>query len=125
MGRFGIKVSFDKGFDELERKLGSAAAKRLDSALDVEMGVATRKMAMASARVTPVDTGALKASILHSPRRVGDKEYIYGSYLPYATRRNYSVEYNQATLNFMEKGFWHTKDALLKDVADLVERTVT
>lgn len=123
MGRFRIKTkSF--GFDELERKLGSAAAERLDSALDVEMGVVTRKMAMASARVTPVDTGALKASILHSPRRVGDKEYIYGSYMPYATRRNYSPEYRSGRY-FMEAGFWHTKAEIMKDVAELVKRTVT
>lgn len=124
MGRFRLKVSFDKGFDELERKLGRAAAGRLDSALDVEMGVVTRKMAMASARVTPVDTGALKASILHSPRRVGDKEFIYGSYMEYATRRNYSDEYATGRY-FMEAGFWHTKEEVLKDVAKLVKRTVT
>jgi len=120
-----IRIDIDsKALDRMTDKISRRGAEMLGKKLDTEMGVTTRNMALMSALHTPVLTGALQASIRHSPRRVGKMAYIYGSYMPYATRRNYSPEYSSG-LYFMEKGYWYTKDAELKRISEIVRRTVT
>lgn len=84
--RVKIEVS---GINEVRRKLGTKAAEGLGDALDLDVGVETRKMANNAADGAPIETGALKASIRYSTRRDGKMKWHFGSWLPYALRQEY------------------------------------
>lgn len=77
------------GINKVRQRLGSAAAERLEEALETDVGVETRKMATNAAKAAPVETGALKISILSSTRRAGKLTWYFGSWLPYALRQEY------------------------------------
>lgn len=93
--RVKIEVS---GINEVRRKLGIKAAEGLGDALDIDVGVETRKMANKGADNAPVETGALKASIRYSTRRDGKMKWHFGSYLPYALRQEYEHKTKNAYL---------------------------
>jgi hypothetical protein len=86
MLKFNVKVT---GINEVRNKLGAKAAQGLEAALDLDIGVETRKMANTAADRAPIETGALKASFRYSTRRDGSMSWHFGSYLPYALRQEY------------------------------------
>ncbi len=78
-----------RGIKRVHKKLGMPAVKKLRDEIedDIENGV--RSMAKDSSKFAPIDTGALKISIIESVDKQGWAEYIYGSHLPYAQRQEY------------------------------------
>lgn len=98
--KFNVKVT---GINEVREKLGARAANDLEDALDLDIGVETRKMANAGADRAPIETGALKASIRYSTRRDGSMAYHFGSYLPYALRQEYE---HKTKSPFLRTAYW-------------------
>lgn len=85
-----LKVKIDvRGIEKVQERLGKRAANDLVDAIDTDLGVEARKMAVEGAKGSPVLTGALRASILTSPGREGKLKYYWGSRLPYALRQEY------------------------------------
>lgn len=93
------------GLGKLRRNLGRDGADDLKAALELDMATETRNIAMATADATPVDTGALQASIRHSSHRAGQLTYAYGSKMPYALRQEYEHKEKKRWMrNNYEKG---------------------
>ncbi len=67
-------------------------SKELRRAIEGDIREGVDEMAEGSHKLAPVETGALKASILASVDKRGWAEYVYGSHLPYAQRQNYEHE---------------------------------
>lgn len=84
------------GVDEVQDKLGKIAAKKLRKAIHVDINEGVSAMAERSYDYAPVETGALRSSILASVQKEGDMEYIYGSHLPYAQRQEYEHKTKKA-----------------------------
>lgn len=85
-----MQIRFEmKGIREVINKLGADAADDLQRALELDIQQETSKMAVQAAKDAPVETGALKASILSSPRRAGTMTFYWGSRLPYALRQEF------------------------------------
>lgn len=78
-----------RGIKRVHKKLGMPAVKRLRDEIEDDVKDGTRRMAKESSRLAPIDTGALKISIIESVDKRGWAEYIYGSHLPYAQRQEY------------------------------------
>lgn len=78
-----------KGIGQVRNKLGKLSAEQLSAAIDTDLGVEARKTAMDAAEHTPVETGALQASIRYSAARERKLRYHWGSKLPYALRQEY------------------------------------
>ena len=100
MLKFNVTVT---GINEVRDKLGAKAANDLELALDLDIGVETRKMANDAANRAPIETGALKASIRYSTRRDGSMSYHFGSYLPYALRQEYE---HKSKSPFLRQAYW-------------------
>lgn len=116
MGSFRVKVRIT-GINEVRMALGQRAASDLADSLDLLMGVEVRKVAHDAAARAPVDTGALKASIKSSTRRVGEMSYIIGSYMPYAQWQNY----RHKTKNYyFEKAIWAAMPVIEDEIVNLV-----
>lgn len=98
--KFNVKVT---GINEVRNKLGARAASELEGALDLDIGVGTRKIANQAADNAPIETGALKASIRYSTRRDGSMSWHFGSYLPYALRQEYEHKTKNA---YMRRAWW-------------------
>lgn len=100
MLRFETKIV---GIDKVRNKLGMRAAENLSDALDLDIAQETRKMAIQAAKNAPVETGALRSSILSSVRRDGTMTYYFGSYLPYALRQEYE---HKSRSPFFRQAYW-------------------
>lgn len=100
MVKFKKQVS---GIDRVQRNLGTKAAKDLTKAIHVDINEGVSEMAELSYDYAPVDTGALRASILASVQRQGPMEFIYGSTLPYAQRQEYEHKTKNA---FFRRAIW-------------------
>ena len=99
-----IKV---KGLDKVMKDFslrGVQAQYRVDKVTETY----TRKMANESTKMAPVDTGALRASIAASPRRLQVGTWEYGSHLPYARRQEYE---HYAKKGFIRKSVWNNREA--------------
>lgn len=84
------KVDFDRSsIRAVKNRLGKQAARNLRRQIDEDIEQGITDMAETSYEYAPVDTGALRSSILASVQREGIMEYIYGSHLPYAQRQEY------------------------------------
>lgn len=114
MLRFNVRTT---GINEVRHKLGAGAAEALEAALDVDIGVETRKIANQAADNAPIETGALKASIRYSTRRDGTMSYHFGSYLPYALRQEYEHKTKNA---YMRRAWW----AGTPEVAEAIRKTI-
>lgn len=97
-----VKVNV-RGINEVRNKLGARAADDLVDALDLDIGVETRKIANEGADNAPIETGALKASIRFSTRRDAAMKYHFGSYLPYALRQEYEHKTKNA---YLRRAWW-------------------
>lgn len=118
MAKFRVKVKVT-GINKVRLALGQRAASDLADSLDTLMGVAVRNTAMDAAGRAPVDTGALKASIMSSTKREDAMEYIFGSYMPYAQWQ----EYNHNTNHFyLHKAFWANTPIIEKEIVALVKQ---
>lgn len=97
--RINVRVT---GIEEVRRKLGAQSADLLHNAIELDLANETRKMAVDAAKESPVETGALRASILSSPRREERLQYYWGSWLPYALRQEYE---HKSKMGWM-RGAW-------------------
>lgn len=68
----------------------------------------TRKMANESAAMAPVDSSALRNSIVASPERLGNALWQYGSELPYAQRQEYE---HASKKGFIRKSVWNNRES--------------
>lgn len=102
--RVNIKVSgLDKVMNDFTTR-GVQAQYRADKVTETY----TRKMANESADMSPVKSGALRASIAASPRRLQVGTWEYGSHLPYARRQEYE---HYAKKGFIRKSVWNNREA--------------
>lgn len=76
-----------------------------------------RKMANEAGSNAPVLTGALRANIISSPRRMGQAQWEFGGTLPYARLQEYE---NMTRKGFIRQSVWsnsnYYKDALRREV---------
>lgn len=93
----------------VDRAISKLSRKAADSKLraDKVTETYTRKMANESAGMSPVDTGALRASIVASPRRISSGTWEYGSNLSYARRQEYE---NATNKGFIRKSVWRNRN---------------
>lgn len=109
-----IKV---KGLDKVMKDFslrGVQAQYRVDKVTETY----TRKMANESTKMAPVDTGALRASIAASPRRLQVGTWEYGSHLPYARRQEYE---HKTKRGFIRKAVWRNRN----DYRRAIRREIT
>ena len=109
-----IKV---KGLDKVMNDFslrGVQAQYRVDKVTETY----TRKMANESTKMAPVDTGALRASIAASPRRLQVGTWEYGSHLPYARRQEYE---HKTKRGFIRKAVWRNRN----DYRRAIRREIT
>lgn len=109
-----IKV---KGLDKVMKDFslrGVQAQYRVDKVTETY----TRKMANESTKMAPVDTGALRASIAASPRRLQVGTWEYGSHLPYARRQEYE---HKTKRGFIRKAIWRNRN----DYRRAIRREIT
>lgn len=78
-----------RGVDDAQRMLGRRAANRLDRRIEDDVRDGVDRMAEQAYDNAPVETSALRNSILANIFKVGDKEYIFGTNLPYGRRQEY------------------------------------
>lgn len=121
-GTSGVKIRVQaSGFDEVIRALGSAAANRLESAVEIDVATGVRKMTLAAFKNAPVETGALRSSILKSIQREGSMEYIFGSYMPYAQRQ----EYEHRTKNrYLHRAVWAEQGGIEREIRKSIKRSM-
>lgn len=84
--RYKTEIS---GVEALQRQLGISAAKRLKRRIGDDVLDGVERMMEEAHDNAPIDTGALKQSILASLRKDGDMNYIFGTMLPYGRRQEY------------------------------------
>lgn len=112
-----IGITKMRGAEHIKQKLGRRAASDLEAAIEVDMRVETQKMATDAYRGSPVETGALRTSILSSPTRAGKLTYYWGSKLPYALRQEYE---HQPKMGWM-RGAWERGE---KSMEKTVKKTI-
>lgn len=113
--RVNIKVSgLDKVMNDFTTR-GVQAQYRADKVTETY----TRKMANESAKMAPVDTGALRASIAASPRRLKVGTWEYGSHLPYARRQEYE---HWSKKGFIRKSVWNNREAYREAIKREISR---
>lgn len=122
MGRYSGSIRFSttvSGVYEVQKKLGAQAAKLLNAAIEIDMREGARKMTLQAYKNAPVDTGALRTSILASVRKEGDKEYILGSALPYAQRQEYE---HKTKRMYLHRAVRSEKPRLKRDLYNTLKR---
>lgn len=113
-----IKINV-RGINKVQRKLGRRSASMLRDRLDVDLHVEVQKVATAAYNNAPVDTGALRTSILRSVQREGSMEYIFGSYMEYAQRQEYE---HRTKKRFMHRAIWDNQNAIAETLADTIKK---
>lgn len=122
MGRAGVKIRIStKGIDDVIQAAGIAAASRLEAALELDIADGVRKMTLAAFKNAPVETGALRSSILSSIQREGDMEYIFGSYMPYAQRQEYE---HRSKNMYLHRAVWSEQGGIKRDIKKTIKRTL-
>lgn len=116
MSRF--KVDHIRGFRRMKKKFGRKSANRLEEKLDRELEQGIRRMARTSFELAPVLTGALRESILRSPKKDGHLQYIYGSTLPYAQRQEYE---HKTKRGYFRKSVKQNKAPVAKEIANMIK----
>lgn len=109
-----MDVMFDiEGIEDLKDALGTKAAKRLQKQINVDIGEGTETMAEQAYDNAPVDTGALRSSIIASVQKEGSMEYIFGSHLPYAQYQEYNhVPYGA----YFRKAIWQEQSEIAEKI---------
>lgn len=117
-GRANVKISV-KGIDDVIRM----AKKRtmLKDAIDTDIHVGVEKMAIEAFKNAPVETGALRSSILRSPMKIRDMNYVFGSYMPYAQRQEY--EHKTKKL-YLHRAVWSETPKLQRELKRTIKRTL-
>lgn len=95
-----------KGLDKVMRDFTSMSLKSQGDA-DKVTETYVRKMANESAKMAPVETGDLRASIASSPRRLKLGTWEYGSELPYARRQEYE---HRSKKGFIRKSVYKNRN---------------
>lgn len=106
-----------RGVGEVQRTLGKRGALRLRDQIHRDIGEGTESAAERAWDNAPVDTGALRASIIASIRKEGRMNFTFGSNLPYAQWQ----EYNHATkMGYFRRAVW----AEQPEIGDKIGMTV-
>lgn len=120
MVRHKVRVDF-RGIDEVEDALGHNARRRLNRHLANDIEEGTRDTAEQASDNAPVDTGALRASIVASVRREGKMNFIFGSHLPYAQLQEYEhVPYGA----YFRKAIWQETPKIGDKIGFTVRRSL-
>lgn len=85
-----MKFDIDNfNIDNVLDVLGPDRARRMKQVIDDQLEEGIQEMAEKSHDLAPVETTALKQSILASVTKLSRHHYMYGSHLPYAQRQEY------------------------------------
>lgn len=115
MGSLRMKIR-SKGFDALIDRLDPG---KLEAKIQTTMHVGVQRMAIDAYKFAPVETGALRASILRSVQHDRDIDYIFGSYMPYAQRQEYE---HKTRKMYLHRAVWTNIVPLKKDLAKTIRR---
>lgn len=111
-----IKIEVD-GIGSVRKELGVAKAATLRRRIGTDIEQGTDEMAEQAHDNAPVDTGALKNSILASVQKEAPLTWVFGSHLPYAQWQ----EYNHATHGFYFRRAIHAE---MRPLQEKLEHTV-
>lgn len=112
--RINVKV---QGLDAVMKDF-SAKGIQAQNRADKVTETYTRKMANESAKMAPVDSGDLRASIAASPYKLKTATWEFGSRLPYARRQEYE---HHSKKGFIRKAIWQNRN----DYQAAVRREIT
>lgn len=115
MGSIRYRIR-SKGIDRLIDRLDPA---KLEAKVEGTLAVGVQKMAIQAYKNAPVETGALRASILRSVQRDGDLEYIFGSYMPYAQRQEYE---HKTKRMYLHRAIWVNEVPLRREFEQTVKK---
>lgn len=118
MARYTVDVS---GLKEVQNALGLANAKRMYRIVDDNLEEGVDRMAEQAYDNAPVDTGALRSSILASVTKSSRHHYMFGSQMPYAQRQEYEHKTKKA---YFRRAIWHEAPEIHVDIASTVRRTL-
>lgn len=107
------------GIYEVKKKLGSYSAELLQAAIELDMAKGARDMTLQAYKNAPMETGALRTSILASISKEGDMEYIFGSHLPYAQRQEYE---HLTKHHYLHRAVWSETPRLKQDIVNSIKR---
>lgn len=86
----GTRIKIDVSeFDNVYDALNIRNAKKMYRVVDDQLEEGIEAMAEGSYNMAPVDTTALRGSILASVTKLSRHHYLYGSTMPYAQRQEY------------------------------------
>lgn len=110
-----------KGINDVQRALGRRAANRLERRIGIDVGDGVERMADQAYDNAPVETGALRSSILANIYKISNKEYVFGTNLPYGRRQ----EYEHKTKGFyFHRAVWQETSPLQKKLVFTIRRTL-
>lgn len=115
MGKLSMRIG-SKGIERLIDRLDPG---KLEAKIQTTMHVGVQKMATDAFKNAPVETGALRSSILRSVRHDRDIDYIFGSYMPYAQRQEYE---HKTRKMYLHRAVWTNLVPLKRDLAKTVRR---
>lgn len=112
------KIDFH-GVDDVLDTLGSNNARIVKRIVDDDLEEGIDRMAERSYEYAPVDTSALKHSILASVTKLSRHHYMYGSHLPYAQRQEYE---HKTKKGFFRRSVLHESPEIHAKIASTVKR---
>lgn len=115
MTRINISV---KGLDSVMKDFSEAGRQAQDNA-DKVTETYTRKMANEGADMAPVDTGALRANLASSPRRISPATWEFGGTLPYTRRQEYEHASNKG---FIRRAIWNNRNEYRDKLSEEVSK---
>lgn len=112
------RIEFDSGIKNVKREYGRRGARKLKKRVGLAVEEGIRDMAEQAYQNAPVDTTALKHSILASVQKEAPLSWYFGSTLPYAQRQ----EYEHKTKRFYFRRAIRKEQPILRDrLGDIVK----
>ena len=118
MARYTIEF---KGIDEVQRALGISNSKRMKRQIDDDLSEGIDRMAEQAYDNAPVETGALRSSILASRTKLSRHHYMFGSTMPYAQRQEYE---HKSKMYYFKRAVLQEAPGIKEDIESTVKRTL-
>lgn len=114
------KVDF-KGIDDVQSALGVTSSKRMKRLIDDDLAEGIDRMAEQAYDNAPVETGALRSSILASVTKLSRHHYMFGSIMDYAQRQEYE---HKTKGRYFERSWRKEAPEIQADIISTIKRTL-